>query len=60
VPCGVSDVRYGVTSLVDLGHVVTLPEVDMVLRREFEQLFGATRPDQPAIAAPAAQSSGCR
>ena len=43
VPCGVADPRYGVTSLVDLGHVVTLPEVDMVLRREFEGLFGATR-----------------
>ena len=43
VPCGVADARYGVTSLVDLGHVVTLPEVDMVLRREFEGLFGATR-----------------
>ena len=43
VPCGVADARYGVTSLVDLGHVVTLPEVDMALRREFEGLFGATR-----------------
>jgi lipoyl(octanoyl) transferase len=42
VPCGVADPRYGVTSLVDLGHVVTLPEVDMVLRREFEGLFGET------------------
>jgi lipoyl(octanoyl) transferase len=42
VPCGVADARYGVTSLVDLGHVVTLPEVDMVLRREFEGLFGET------------------
>jgi lipoyl(octanoyl) transferase len=50
VPCGVADVRYGVTSLVDLGHPVTLPEVDMVLRREFETLFGAT---QDAAAIPA-------
>ena len=60
VPCGVADTRYGVTSLVDLGHVVTLPEVDMVLRREFEGLFGETGPDQPATAAPPAQSSGYR
>jgi lipoyl(octanoyl) transferase len=60
VPCGVSDTRYGVTSLVDLGHVVTLPEVDTVLRGEFERLFGATRPDQPATAAPQVQSCGCR
>jgi lipoyl(octanoyl) transferase len=43
VPCGVSERRYGVTSLVDLGVPVTLPEVDMVLRREFEALFGPTR-----------------
>ena len=60
VPCGVADARYGVTSLVDLGRVVSLPEVDMVLRREFERLFGATEPDQPATAAPPAHSSGCR
>jgi lipoyl(octanoyl) transferase len=43
VPCGVSEQRYGVTSLVDLGVPVTMPEVDMVLRREFETLFGPTR-----------------
>ena len=43
VPCGVSERRYGVTSLVDLGVPVTMPEVDMVLRREFEALFGPTR-----------------
>jgi lipoyl(octanoyl) transferase len=43
VPCGVSDARYGVTSLVDLGRTVTMPEVDRVLRREFEGLFGPTR-----------------
>jgi lipoyl(octanoyl) transferase len=42
VPCGVADARYGVTSLVDLGHMVAMPEVDMVLRREFEVLFGMT------------------
>ncbi len=42
VPCGVSEQRYGVTSLADLGLPVSMPEVDMVLRREFEALFGAT------------------
>ncbi len=42
VPCGVSEQCYGVTSLADLGLPVTMPEVDMVLRREFETLFGAT------------------
>jgi lipoyl(octanoyl) transferase len=42
VPCGVSDQRFGVTSLVDLGLPVTMPDVDLVLRREFEVLFGPT------------------
>jgi lipoyl(octanoyl) transferase len=41
-PCGVSDRRYGVTSLADLGLPVTMAEVDMILRREFEVLFGPT------------------
>jgi lipoyl(octanoyl) transferase len=41
VPCGVHEQRYGVTSLADLGHLVSMAEVDMVLRREFEPLFGA-------------------
>jgi lipoyl(octanoyl) transferase len=42
VACGITDQRYGVTSLVDLGLLVSLPEVDMVLRQEFEPLFGPT------------------
>ena len=40
VPCGVS--QYGVTSLVDLGLPVTMPEVDSVLREAFERVFGPT------------------
>lgn len=43
VPCGVSEQRYGVTSLVDLGLPVTMPDVDIALRAAFEELFGATR-----------------
>jgi lipoyl(octanoyl) transferase len=43
VPCGVSDARYGVTSLVDLGHPVTMADVDAALRRTFGPLFGETR-----------------
>jgi lipoyl(octanoyl) transferase len=42
VPCGVNEARYGVTSLADLGLPVSMAEVDMMLRREFEPLFGAT------------------
>ena len=55
VPCGVTDPRYGVTSLTDLGHPVTLPEVDMALRQAFEGLFGETvaEPATPAVIAPA-------
>jgi lipoyl(octanoyl) transferase len=50
VPCGVADTRYGVTSLVDLGLPVTMPEVDMALRAEFESLFGPTRDEATASA----------
>jgi lipoyl(octanoyl) transferase len=41
VPCGVSEPRYGVTSLADLGYTVTMPEVDMALRATFAPLFDA-------------------
>jgi lipoyl(octanoyl) transferase len=48
VPCGVSVQRYGVTSLADLGHMVTMPEFDIALRVSFESLFGATaQPSDP-------------
>ncbi|ODN71737.1 lipoyl(octanoyl) transferase LipB [Methylobrevis pamukkalensis] len=40
IPCGVRD--HGVTSLVDLGLPVTMPEVDAVMRPEFERIFGPT------------------
>jgi lipoyl(octanoyl) transferase len=40
VPCGVSDTRYGVTSLADLKVRGSLADVDAVLRREFDRLFG--------------------
>ena len=43
VPCGVSERRYGVTSLADLGITATMADVDMALRREFEALFGPTK-----------------
>ncbi|MEP2656378.1 MAG: lipoyl(octanoyl) transferase LipB [Sedimentitalea sp.] len=37
VPCGISE--HGVTSLVDLGHPVTLADLDVALRRTFTQTF---------------------
>jgi lipoyl(octanoyl) transferase len=42
IPCGVNERKYSVTSLADLGISVSLAEVDRALRREFEDLFGAT------------------
>jgi lipoyl(octanoyl) transferase len=42
VPCGVSDPRYGVTSLADLGVATGMDEVDRVLRQTFEALCGKT------------------
>jgi lipoyl(octanoyl) transferase len=47
VPCGISD--QGVTSLADLGRIVTMPEVDMALRAAFEARFAAAT---ESIAAP--------
>ncbi|PLX36874.1 MAG: lipoate-protein ligase B [Hyphomicrobiales bacterium] len=48
IPCGIRE--HGVTSLVDLGIPVTLAEVDMILRREFEELFGETVAVPPLLA----------
>ena len=49
-PCGVSG--YGVTSLADLGISVSMPEVDGVLREEFERVFRSptTNSDPRALA----------
>jgi lipoyl(octanoyl) transferase len=47
VPCGVANPRYGVTSLADLGVPATMAEVDSVLRREFDGLFGGIRMGDP-------------
>ncbi len=41
VPCGISG--QGVTGLADLGIIASMEEVDGILRREFEALFGPTR-----------------
>lgn len=38
VPCGITE--YGVTSLVDLGLPVTMADLDVALRRKFEDVFG--------------------
>ena len=51
VPCGVVDPRYGVTSLVDLGHPVSMADVDIALRQAFEQVFGAIEARLPEATA---------
>lgn len=38
VPCGIE--QHGVTSLHDLGHIVTMDDVDVVLRAQFEDVMG--------------------
>jgi lipoyl(octanoyl) transferase len=40
VPCGVREQKYGVTSLVDLGLPVTMDDLDVALKAEFDGLFG--------------------
>lgn len=39
--CGISERRYGVTSLADLGVKASTADVDLALRKTFEELFGA-------------------
>lgn len=51
VPCGVQE--FGVTSLVDLGLPVTMPEVDARLRARFESTFGVTMDADPLVSATA-------
>lgn len=53
VPCGIVGGGLGVTSLADLGRIVTMPEVDMALQQAFTARFGpvsrvARVPERPA------------
>jgi lipoyl(octanoyl) transferase len=47
VPCGISDPHRGITSLAALGATASMPEVDEILRRQFEPLFGCAIDAQP-------------
>lgn len=40
IPCGIAQPNLGVTSLADLGHATTMPEVDKALYTTFTQRFG--------------------
>ena len=50
VPCGVADPRFGVTSLADLGHLVTMADVDVALRQAFGEVFGPVQARLPEAA----------
>ena len=39
VPCGIQEQKLGVTSLAQLGYIVSIPEFDMALRGAFEEVF---------------------
>ena len=38
VPCGIQ--QHGVTSIVDLGHLISMSEFDIQLKKNFEVIFG--------------------
>lgn len=48
VPCGITD--QGVTSFEDLGQLVSMAEVDSVMRSTFETIFGPTTYASAALA----------
>ncbi len=41
VPCGIND--HGVTSFEKLGLILSMSDVDVMLRRSFEEMFGPTQ-----------------
>src|SRR6202050_1722377 len=49
VPCGVTDPRYGVTSLADLGLTATSADVDIALRQAFEEVFDSEHQRLPEV-----------
>jgi len=47
-PCGISESGLGVTSLADLGQLISMHEADMALKASFEKVFGpVVRLDPP-------------
>jgi lipoyl(octanoyl) transferase len=49
-PCGIRAAHLGVTSLAELGAASGFEEVDPVLRKRFEELFGPTEEGRPVSA----------
>ncbi len=48
-PCGVSDPGLGVTSLTDLGQLMSMHEVDVALKKAFEETFGPVERVAPPV-----------
>ncbi|MEQ1784218.1 MAG: lipoyl(octanoyl) transferase LipB [Hyphomonadaceae bacterium] len=48
-PCGVTDPGLGVTSLADLGQIISMHEVDMALKAAFEKVFGPAERVAPPL-----------
>lgn len=48
-PCGIAEPGLGVTSLVDLGHPVSMADADIALRDAFEAGFGKLVPVSPPV-----------
>lgn len=40
VPCGIAEPRFGVTSLLDLGIIASMAEIDATMRDTFDEVFG--------------------
>ena len=57
-PCGISDPRYGVTSLLDLGWPVTMADVDAALRTCFETVFDSPTTQVSPLVADSAGDQG--
>lgn len=43
VPCGISEMKFGVTSLVDLGLPVGMEDADIALKAAFGRVFGESQ-----------------
>jgi lipoyl(octanoyl) transferase len=48
-PCGVTDPGLGVTSLADLGYLVSMHDVDVALKAAFERSFGLVERADPPL-----------
>lgn len=48
-PCGINESGLGVTSLTDLGQLVSMHEADMALKAAFEKVFGPVERVAPPL-----------